>query len=179
MQLFLKEVSKEDKEEILNMIEEIKNSNDTNKFEGISNFKSINKENFNDFLDEIEKGKNMKLYRPDLVDQSTYLLVDENNHVYGGTNIRHELNENLLKFGGNIGYSIRPSERNKGYATKMLELTLLKCKLLEIEKVLITCRQENIPSAKVIEKNGGIYENSLYNEENKNTYKRYWIKINK
>ena len=119
----------------------------------------------------------MKLYKPHLVDQTTYILVDENNHIYGGTNIRHELNDNLLRHGGNIGYLIRPSERGHGYAKLMLKLTLDKCKELNISKVLVTCRKENIASAKVIESNGGIYESSLYIEEKNETYRRYWIDI--
>ena len=177
MNLYLREIKETDKIEILSMIDEINNSNDYEKFEGISNLKKVNKNNYNDFLDELEKNKNMKLYKPHLVDQSTFVLVDENNHIYGGTNIRHELNDNLLKHGGNIGYSIRPTERGKGYAKLLLKLTLEKCHLLNISKVLVTCREENIASAKAIESNGGIYENSLYVEEKNETYRRYWIEI--
>ena len=177
MKLFLREIEEKDKSELLEMIEEIKNSNDYEKFEGLSNFKKVTDENYKDFLIEIEHNKNMKQYKPDLVDQSTFVLVDENNHIYGGTNIRHELNENLLKHGGNIGYLVRPSERKKGYAKLLLKLTLEKCKQLNIKRVLVTCREENIASAKVIESNGGVYEKSLYVEEKNETYRRYWIEI--
>ena len=178
MNLFLREIEEKDKDEILAMIAEINNSDDYEKFEGLSNIKKVTKENFQDFLVELKNNKNMKLYKPHLVDQSTFILVDEKNHIYGGTNIRHELNENLLRHGGNIGYLIRPSERGQGYAKLMLKLTLEKCRELIIEKVLITCREENIASAKVIESNGGIYESSLYIEEKNETYRRYWININ-
>ena len=58
----------------------------------------------------------------------------------------------------------------------MLKLALEKCKLLHIEKVLVTCREENIGSAKVIENNNGIYENSFTNTKDGKTYRRYWIK---
>lgn len=179
MNLYLKEIGIEDKEEIIKLCEEISNSNDLIKFEGISNFKQVNKDNYKDFLVELEHDKNIKLYKPHLVDQSTYVLTDDDGHIYGGTNIRHELNDELLKCGGNIGYSIKPSERGKGYATLMLKLTLEKCKLLDMKKVLITCREENLGSRKVIENNGGIYENSLYKEENGYTYRRYWINLDK
>lgn len=176
MNLYLREITIDDKIEILKMIEEIKEGDDPEKFEGLSNMKEISFDNYDKFL--VELNKNMKLYKPHLVNQTTYILLDENNHIYGGTNIRHELNENLLKHGGNIGYLIRPSERKKGYATLMLKLALKKCKELNISKVLVTCREENIASAKVIEHNGGIYENSLFNKENEHTYRRYWININ-
>ena len=177
MNLYLREINKNDKDEILSMISEINNSNDYEKFEGLSNIKKVDNDNFDDFLVELENNKNMKLYKPHLVDQSTFVLVDNNNHIYGGTNIRHELNDNLLRHGGNIGYLIRPSERGNGYATLMLKLALEKCKDLNIHKVLITCREENIASAKVIESNGGIYESSLYIEEKNETYRRYWIDL--
>ena len=57
----------------------------------------------------------------------------------------------------------------------MLKLALEKCKELNLDKVLITCRDENIASSKVIKNNGGIYENDYYDEESNTTYKRYWI----
>ena len=177
MKLFLREITENDKDELLSMINEINNSNDHEKFEGLSNIKKVTKEKFKDFLIELKHNKNMKLYKPHLVNQSTFILVDENGHIYGGTNIRHELNDNLLKHGGNIGYSIRPSERGKGYAKLMLKLSIEKCKELKIAKVLITCREENKASARVIETNGGIYESSLYIDEKNATYRRYWIEI--
>lgn len=177
MNLFLREITENDKYELLSMIDEINKSNDYEKFEGLSNIKKVTKENFKDFLIELQHNKNMKLYKPNLVDQSTFILVDENGHIYGGTNIRHELNDNLLRHGGNIGYLIRPSERGKGYAKLMLKLTLEKCKELQIPRVLITCKEDNKASAKVIETNGGIYESSLYIEEKNATYRRYWIEI--
>ena len=59
----------------------------------------------------------------------------------------------------------------------MLQLALEKFKDLNKEKVLITCKDFNIASKRVIEKNGGIYENSYYNEDDKYTYLRYWINL--
>lgn len=175
MTLYLREINENDQNELLKMVKEIENDTIEDKFEGFRNIEGLNQNNFNDFLEELKKNKNMKLYKPNLVDQTTYILVDDNNHIYGGTNIRHELNSNLLKYGGHIGYLIRPTERKKGYGTLILKLDLEKCKLLNITKVLVTCREENIGSAKVIEKNGGIYENSLKNEKENKIYKRYWI----
>ena len=82
-----------------------------------------------------------------------------------------------MKFGGFIGYSIRPKERGKGYANQLLKLGLERFKENGKNKVLVTCKDFNIPSMKVIERNGGIYENSYYNERDKYTYLRYWINI--
>jgi len=80
----------------------------------------------------------------------------------------------LVQKYGHIGYGVRPSERQKGYATKMLEYALKECKKLGMNKVILGCYKENIGSAKTILKNGGklIREENEYNEIN-----NYW-KIN-
>lgn len=82
-----------------------------------------------------------------------------------------------MAFGGLIGYSVRPSQRGKGYASEMLKLALDKFKNTNIENILITCKDFNIASKKVIEKNGGIFENTYSNDDDGYTYLRYWIKI--
>lgn len=67
----------------------------------------------------------------------------KDNFVVGIIDFRHPLSEFLLNFGGNIGYSIRPSERRKGYASEMLRLILIICRELGESKVLLTCDKEN------------------------------------
>ena len=109
------------------------------------------------------------------VPQATYFLMDED-RIYGAASIRHDLNEGLLKTGGHIGYGIRPSERQKGYATAMLGLALDKCKELGIMRVLVTCDKDNIASAKVIKNNGGVLENEVPDEKSM-PVQRYWIDI--
>jgi len=119
------------------------------------------------------EGKNLNGFVP----ASLYFLMDEKEEkIYGAVNIRHSLNEDLLFRGGHIGYGIRPSERRKGYATKMLSLTLDKCREMGLEKVLVTCDKDNIGSAKTIINNGGILENEI-TEDNSNVVQRYWIKL--
>lgn len=103
-----------------------------------------------------------------------FLYDDERNIFIGAINIRHYLNDDLLKTGGHIGDGIRPSERRKGYATKMIKLALDECKKLGINKVLMTCDKDNIGSAKSIINNGGILENEIINEDGK-IEQRYWI----
>ena len=66
------------------------------------------------------------------------------------TNLRHYLNDYLLTYGGHIGYSVRPAERQHGYATQMLRLTLEKAREHGIEKVRICCDHYNVASAKTI-----------------------------
>lgn len=104
-----------------------------------------------------------------------FCLDEERNIVVGAIDIRHYLNEPLLAFGGHIGDGVRPSERRKGIATQMIGLALQKCKELNIDKVLMTCLKENIPSAKSIMNNGGILENEI--EVEGKIYQRYWIDL--
>lgn len=118
-----------------------------------------------------EKGESLP---KDWVPATTYWLIDNGKFV-GHTNIRHELNDYLAKIGGNIGYYIRPSARNKGYGTKILKLALIKAKQLGLQKVLITCDQYNIASKKIIEKNKGKFKDKIF-EEGKTTI-RYWIEL--
>ena len=112
-----------------------------------------------------------------MVPDSTYFLLDvDRNRLLGAINIRHYLNDYLLKFGGHIGDGIRPSERGKGYATEMVRLALIECKKLGIDKVLMVCDKSNIASAKTIIKNGGVLENEIIDENNK-VNQRYWITL--
>lgn len=112
------------------------------------------------------------------VPDSVFFLLDEDrNRLLGAVNIRHYLNETLLKGGGHIGDGIRPSERRKGYATEMIRLALIECRKLGIDRVLMTCEKNNIGSAKSILKNGGVLENEFVNSEGC-VEQRYWIKVN-
>ncbi|QAT50603.1 GNAT family N-acetyltransferase [Caproiciproducens sp. NJN-50] len=103
----------------------------------------------------------------------TFFLTDEAGKILGAVNIRHELNGELLKSGGHIGYGIRPSERRKGYAVRMLALALPIAEQLGIARALITCDKENIASARTILRNGGVLENELALDGR--TVQRYWI----
>lgn len=111
------------------------------------------------------------------VPDSVFFLLDEDrNRLLGAVNIRHYLNEALLRDGGHIGDGIRPSERRKGYATEMVRLALLECKKLGIDQVLMVCNKDNIGSAKSILKNGGVLENEFVNEDGE-IEQRYWIQL--
>ena len=106
------------------------------------------------------------------VPDTTLFCLDKDRNIFvGAVNIRHYLNENLLRTGGHIGDGIRPSERRKGYATAMIALALEECKKLGIKDVLMCCGKENVASAKSIVRNGGVLENEV--EEDGHIEQRY------
>ena len=170
--MVVRELNIEDEDLVLEMIEEINNFD--NNFEGLSNFKNI--DDFHEFLLKIETNKHQELLPDNFSSQNTYCLFDEG-RLIGGFNLRHNLVGNLINHGGNIGYLIRPSERRKGYGTKMLAFALVKAKELGLTKVLVSCEINNIGSSKVIENNKGIYENDYYDKLINKTFKRYWINL--
>lgn len=164
----------EDEEEIKSMLYEWKKDIELNK--GNHSPRAIFRNDFSDFnlyLDKLERKEAEDLYVPD----SVFFCKDlDRDYFVGAVNIRHYLNDDLLYTGGHIGDGIRPSERFKGYGTKMLSLALGECKKLGINKVLICCDKDNIPSAKTIIRNGGILENEVIDENNK-LVQRYWINL--
>jgi len=130
-----------------------------------------------DWFAALKDNASEQTVRPGLVPASTFLGIRvRDNRIVGMIDIRRRLNDYLLQFGGNIGYSVRKSEREKGYAKEMLRLALEKCKELQLAKVLITCNKSNIASAKTIIANGGILENEVL--EGDVITQRYWIEIN-
>ena len=137
---------------------------------------AIFKNDYHDFDYYLE---NLELKEPKdgkVPDSVFFLLDEERNILLGAVNIRHYLNDYLLKYAGHIGDGIRPSERRKGYATEMLRLALLECKKLRITKVLMVCDKSNIASAKSIIKNGGILENEFFAEDGE-VQQRFWIDL--
>ncbi len=122
---------------------------------------------------DAEKGENLP---EGWVPDSTYWLVGEDDRVIGVVNIRHALTESLLNAGGHVGYGIRPTERRKGYATKLLSLSLKKTKELGIHKTLVVCDRWNEASRRTILNNGGTPADD-YVEEDGNVILRLWIEM--
>ncbi len=108
---------------------------------------------------------------------TTLFLVDEG-RIFGVANLRHRLTDHLIRFGGHVGYSVRPSERCKGHATRMLELVKGYAKAnLDIDRLLVTCGSENVASTRVIEKCGGVFEDESFYEPAGKRVRRYWIAL--
>ena len=127
-----------------------------------------------EYIDELEKCDH-----PDSVPCLQYGLYErKSNRLLGFIQIRLELKGYLVNFGGHIGYCVRPTERRKGYAKTMLKTALDICRNKGLEKVLVTCLEDNIGSAKTIESCGGIFEKTVYDDLNyKANMMRYWISL--
>lgn len=129
-------------------------------------------QDFEYYLNHIESS----VARDGFVPDSTFFCLDvDRNRIVGAVNIRHELNERLLLDGGHIGHGVRPSERQKGVATKMVGLALEECKKLGINRVLMVCDKDNIGSRKSILSNNGVLENEI--ELDGAIEQRYWVEL--
>lgn len=173
-ELYLKFPSIEDKEAVMNFkIEFLKSGM---KFAGVGGLDRV--ETYEEWLVKINNDLTNETCgegRVPSIQYLTYRTID--NKLVGMIQIRKELNDYLLNYGGHIGDCIRPSEQNKGYATEQIRLALEKCKELNINKVLMTCFKDNVASARTIQKNNGILENEVI-DDNK-IKQRYWINISK
>lgn len=89
----------------------------------------------------------------------------------GSVSLRHELNAFLFEEGGHIGYSVRPSMRRQGIATRALDLTLDVARRIGLDQVLLTCDDGNLASARTIETCGGELEDVRRGK------RRYWIAL--
>ena len=111
------------------------------------------------------------------VPQTVYWILDSDGIAIGMVRLRHYLNEKLRVHGGHIGFFIHRDHRGKGYATEALRLSLLEFKRLGEKRALLTVDPHNIPSIKVIEKNGGRFEDVSIDPEAGKKINRYWIEI--
>ena len=121
---------------------------------------------------DMEKGADLPA---DRVRCSSFFLMRSADTMLGASNIRHTLNPSLLRNGGHIGYGVRPDERNKGYATELLRLSVHEAAVLGIKKIRITCDANNLASEKVILKNNGVFDSAVIDDDA--LTKRYWITL--
>lgn len=112
------------------------------------------------------------------VQASQFLAVrGSDRKVVGMIQVRHYFNEYLEKYAGHIGYSVRPSERRKGYAKEQLRLVLPFCKEIGLDRVLISCEPDNPGSRRTILANGGVYESTVHEPDEDIDLERYWIAL--
>jgi predicted acetyltransferase len=140
---------------------------------GASLFESY--QTYTDWLAHLKTNSDPTTLPPGWVVSSTFFGVRESDgRIIGMIDIRHELNDYLHDYGGNIGYGVRPTERRKGYATQMLSLALDFCRSLGLTKVMISCSKSNPASRKTILHAGGVLERESLDEEGY-PFQIYWI----
>ena len=166
MQIELRELSQNDGNDILEMIREIGPGENGFMNDGYD----MDEIRFKDYLYEnINSSKGINL-PPQWVPQTKYwLLID--GYPVGIGKLRHYLSDSLRKKGGHIGYCIRPASRGKGYGNIILSEMLKKAREKSIPKALVTCKEGNILSRRIIEYNGGILECNVNGE------RLHWINL--
>lgn len=123
------------------------------------------------FHEDYRRGRNL------LADHvpSTFLVAEVDGVVVGRLSVRHALNEWLATYGGHIGYGVLAEHRRRGHATAMLREGLVRARLLGIDRVLVTCDDDNVASARVIEACGGRPDPDLPLTDGDPPKRRYWI----
>lgn len=131
-----------------------------------------------EWIEQSLAGKDPAKVPADRVPATQFIYVREaDDRVVGMLQLRHCFNPYLEKYAGHIGYSVRPSERRKGYATAMLHDALPHCRALGIRDVLISCLVGNEGSRKTILHNDGVYESTVHEPELNRDLERYWIHL--
>lgn len=118
-------------------------------------------------------GKNL----PEGYVRENFCLCYEGGCLVGVFSLKFELTAFLLNYGEHIGYAVRPSARNRGLATQMLKQGLDIAQSFGFDRILCICDNDNYASEKVILKNSGVFENELYDPEEKVTVRRFWIRL--
>lgn len=106
---------------------------------------------------------------------ATFLVAEVGGIIVGRVQIRHELNDFLERVGGHIGYCVLPAHRRLGYATEILRQSLIVARAIGVDRVLVTCDDDNAGSIAVIERCGGRLDSVIDDAPGGSPRRRYWI----
>jgi predicted acetyltransferase len=163
----LEEVKSDDKinDELYEMLRNIEPEN------GFVNLAyDISQRDFATFIEKAIKQKTPPNIERTKIAQTTFWMSSDRKYI-GYAKLRHKLDEDTLKKGGNISYAIRKEERNKGYGSIILKLVIEEAKKIGLDRVLVTCTDDNRYSKRIIESIGGRFDSTFEDEL------RYWIEV--
>jgi predicted acetyltransferase len=130
---------------------------------------------FSMWLERLRRESDISVPPADGKVHATYWWIVEGDTYLGAITLRHDLNHFLRAVGGHVGFGIRPSARRRGLARWALRSVLLQARSLGLERVLVTCDDDNVASARTIEANGGTLED--VRERDGGPKRRYWIEL--
>lgn len=161
------------KDSFIEFVEDVKNT-------GYESYEHYTKaeEDFEEFVTDLTNSSKGINIPEGWVPCSSYWLVDDSGEVVGVIRIRHRVDSDYLQMIGHIGYEIKSSRRKKGYGSKLLELGLTEARKIGLEKVLITCDEDNIGSIRIIEKFNGKYKKLFVDDESGKNVLQYEVCTN-
>lgn len=173
--LYLREPAPQDAAQVMSYQQEFFDAGERDNLDGAGGLEKA--ETFPDWYRMCQVYADPATVPAGMIPSTQLLAFNEAGELVGMLALRHSLNENLAQCGGHIGYSVRKSQRKKGYASQMLAASLPLAQALGLERVLVTCHKWNTASAKVILKNGGILENEVISPTDGEIIRRYWISL--
>ena len=136
---------------------------------------ALPRRDFSAYLSKLSDMRAARRLTAGFVPATTYWMIRANQTILGVSKLRHHLTPTLEMHGGHIAYYIRPLQRRQGYGGLLLALTLEKAKAHGINPVRVTCDTDNIGSARVIEKNGGLLSGQMIYKGTGRQISQYWI----
>ena len=107
--------------------------------------------------------------------EGTWLVADADGESSGARRSATSSTSSCAREGGHIGYGVRPAHRRRGYATEILRQSLIIARAAGVDRALVTCDDDNVGSATVIEACGGVLEDVVRRDRRRHAIRRYWI----